>query len=322
MNVITPIIGDPPVIKRIEQATDVDDQASFTDGVTQTRTWNVITNETDVELTVFDVVAQVPIFQPGYVIGTGAARRRLEDMRLRHTESRCIYTLECDFVPFEFKTPYLVPIEWSWETATIEIPTFSDAKGRPLVTTAGEPIVGLTRPLKCWILSGTRNIPSVPDWVEQYGTSVNKDRVTLDGHPFAPGKLQLQKMSIGTFETQTINGKEYRYRPLSFEFWFNPLGWQTELGNLGYVELQRNTFEETVTDPDTGEERVVRTNQVNQVRATDDGGEPTNNRVWLDKDGLRPRGEDGKPKKTLKQSELVFLKFDLLDELPYGPLLR
>lgn len=322
MSLITPIVDERPKIIRAEQSREVDDSASFTDGLTQTRTWNLITNDSKVELTLFDVVDQLDEFQIGIVIGQGNARRRLDDMRLRNTESDAVYTLECDFVPFEYKTPLLVPIEWTWETTRIDVPTFSDFKGKPLVTAAGEPIVGQTRPVKAWVISGSRNVSRVPEWFRDIGVSVNKDRVKLDGETFAPGTLQLQKVSLGNWEEQEVDGKTYRYRPLSFEFWFNPVGWKTVLGNLGYLELQTTESVQTITDADTGEQKTKKVRTLNQVRATDDGGEPTTARVWLDKKGLRPRGDDGKPKKSLAPKELEFLEFDLLEELAYGPLLK
>ncbi|MCR9200433.1 MAG: hypothetical protein NXI04_17495 [Planctomycetaceae bacterium] len=322
-DLIAPIDDYPIKIERIEQDRTVDDLAS-TDDVTQTRKWNIFTNDTTTELTVFDVMEQVPIFRPGVTIGRAPLQRRLTDMRLRETESNYIYTLECDFSLFEYKTPFLVPIDWTWESTILEIPAYVDNKGRPIVTTAGEPISGMFRRIKCWIISGTRNVPGVPDWFREYGVSVNKDSPRLDGVRFKPKELQLQKMSLGAWQTQTINGKEYRYRPLSFEFWFNPLTWTTEVFNLGYNELIVRPFEEVEVSA-SGKETVKKGFRSYQVRATDGQGNETRQRVFLNKLGQRPRQIINREviiKEPLEPKDIITLKFDLDEELPYARLLK
>lgn len=318
-NLIQPISGDSPQILNIAQSRVVDDEATI-DGVqSQTRFFNIVTTETRQELTVYDVFEQCPQFIPGYTIGKVPNRRRLSNVRLRETEATAVYELECEFAPFEFKTPFLVPVDWTWETTTIEIPAYTDNKGKAIVTTAGEPITGLTRPLKCWILTGTRNVPGVPDWFRDVGVSMNAKDIKLDGETFKKKTLQLQRVSLGSYTSQTINKTEYRYRPLSFEFWFNPFTWTTEVLNLGFNELQVRRF--PITDSDgnaTGKFRTVGF----PVRATDAKGEETKQRVFLDKAGQRPRDAQNNIKTQLAPEEIVTLKFDILEELDYAPLLK
>ena len=307
--IITTKINDDPIkIQSIELAPKVDDTATQ-DDTTINRQFNVITNGSRHELTVFDVLEAAPEFYPG----TTKKNRRINNVKLKSTAADSIYILDVEYVFSEYKTPFHVPIEWEWETAFLEIPAYTDNKGRPCVTEAGEPILGLTRKLKLWVFRGKRNVPGVPPWFRNYGVSMNSDNVKIDGQDFVKRELELQRIGLGGWESQTINRREYRYRPLSFEMWFNPLTWTTEVLNLGFNELLVRRY----VDP-FGSVKY----ESFQVRAVNAEGEETKDRVFLDKNGQRPRDDDGNVKIKLDASDITTLKFDLEDELPYTPLLK
>lgn len=307
MTVITAVKDEPVVIQSIDPGRKVDDDIDE-DVSTLVREWNVITNDTKTELTIYDVFDAEPRFLPGTVFD----HLKVNNVRLKQTESNCIYRLEAEFVRYEHKTPFFVPIDWEWETSVLEIPAYADYKGRPCVTTAGEPIAGLTRRLKLWVIRGTRNVPGVPSWFRDYGVSVNSDRVTIDGERFKENELQLQRLSLGTWDSTVIGKREYRFRPVSFEFWFNPLTWTSEVLNLGFNEL-------VIREVEVAGQKVKR---LFQVRATNADGDETKNRVFLNKEGQRPRELNGDIKTTLKPKDIITLKFDLDDRLPYMPLLK
>lgn len=304
-------IAPPPVrILSIEQDRTLTDDLSE-DDATFTRNYDVITNDTSEELNVFDIIDHDYTFRPGHRFNTNW---KVNNLRLTESEANDIYRLEAEFIRVEYKTPFFVPIEWEWESTTLDLPAYSDNKGKAVVTTAGEPITGLTKPLKLWILKGTRNVPGVPKWFRNYGVSTNSDRVKMDGETFNPWELQMQRLSLGKWESETINKTEYRFRPLSFEFWFNPMTWRTEVLNMGFLEL----LVRRVFDPITKRYRYEQF----QVRAQNANGPETNHRVFLDASGQRPRDQYRNIKHELDPSDIVTLKFDLLDELPYKPLLK
>lgn len=314
MSVFRPVSDRPVQILDIYPARKVDDEAS-TEGLSSTREYNVITNGSSTELTVEDVYAVEPLFIPGRVYGA----RQLESIRLTQTESDTLYILEAEFVPYIYKTPFFEPIEWEWESAILEIPAYVDVDGKPIVTTAGEPIIGLTRKLKLWNIRGTRNVSGVPKWFRDYGFSVNSDNVTLDGQKFKKNELQLQRLSLGSWDSQTIEGTEYRYRPLSFEFWFNPLTWSTEVLNMGFNELVVKEIQQFDKDGNAIEGKTRKV--AYPVRATN-GTEPTTSRVFLNKTGQRPRDNTNTIKQQLAPSDIVVLKFDLEEKLPYSVLVK
>lgn len=303
---IAPIDDVKSVIEGIEQAREVDDDYSK-DATTFTRSFNVFTNGSKKELSVFDVFDVAPSFLPGKTVGS----LKINNVRLKQTESNAIYELQVQYVRYELATPFDFKIDWEWESSVLEIPAYTDRNDKPLVTTAGEPIQGLTRRLKLWTLKGTRNVPGVPSWFRDYGVSVNSDTTNVDGEDFKPNELQLQRISLGKWDSEIIDEIEYLYRPLSFEFWFNPLTWSTAALNLGYNEL---VVTKVVNDKGKTVDKPI------QVRATNDG-EETKNKVFLDDDGKRPRDKNGNIKTQLDPEDIVVLQFDLDDELPYTPLL-
>lgn len=296
-------------ITRIDPDNTVDDDIDE-DTATLSRGFTVYTDSPE-PISVLDVIDFDGRFRPGFRF---SPTWKVNNVQLRESESNTIYRLSVEFVLVDYKTPFFVPIEWTWESATLEIPAYSDTKGRPCVSTAGEPITGLTRPVKLWVIRGVKNVPGVPRWFKDYGVSTNSDIVTLDGEKFKPWDLQLQRLSLGGFESQTIGKTEYRYRPLTFEFWFNPLSWRTEVLNMGSLEL----FAQEGINPLTGQTTYT----YFQVRATNGDGEATPGRVFLDRYGQRPRDSDGNVKTTILPSEIITLKFDLLDPLPYSKVLK
>lgn len=306
MSVLQKITDDPIRIISIDVDTDVDDEIDEDSG-RFTRVFTVRTNDTRTECTIFDVEVAEPRFRKNYTFADLRVVRR----KLTNTDCTYLYRLEVEFEQYTYQTPYLEPIDWQWETAFIEVPAYIDAKKRPIVTDAGEPIAGLKRRVKLWIARGTRKVANIPDWVWDYGVSVNKDVVKIDGRSFNPDELQLQRLSIGSWDSIEINKRKFAYRPLDIEIWFNPLTWRTPVLNQGFVELVERTF--------TDDRGVERTRYV-QVRCTNADGTPTDKKVFLNASGQRPRNDDGSLKQPLEPADIRVLKFDLDDALPYKPL--
>jgi len=309
-SVITAVAAEPIEILEINPAAKVDDDFSAEGDITQTREFNVITNASKTELDVFRLLEIEPAFLPGTVVNG----RKINNLRIRNTDSDELYILEVEFIPYEFKTPFSVPIEWEWESASIEVPAYADENGKPLVLTSGEPIEGLTRRINLWVLKGTRSIPGVPKWLRGYGVSVNSDRVKIDGQTFEPNNLQLQRLSIGKWQETTIGKTDVRFRSMNFELWWNPNTWSTLVPNKGFSELMFYEY----YDISAGKKRVA----AYQVRATNAEGEETKHRVFLNRDGQRPRDADGNVRENLDPRDIITLKFDLDKKLPYSPILK
>lgn len=287
-----------------------------TDAATIVREWAIETDGTD--HSVYDVIAEFPQFTPGALTVDGLV---VGNVNLKNRGTSDWLTLEVEYSNAEFDSPLQKPIDWTWDSARVEVPAWVDAKGRPLVTTAGEIIPGLTRKIRIWNVRGTRNVPGVPSWIlAGYGDSVNGDSVRLDGINFQPNYLALEKLSIGTWQEYKVQGRAVRFREMSFEFWYNPLSWSTFALNRGFVELlTREEVLETDSDGNPTKKRKV----PYQIRATNNAGEEVNSPVFLDKNGKRPRDKTtGLIKEQLAPADIVVLRFDLQNALPYAPLLR
>lgn len=237
----------------------------------------------------------------------------VSDTSLTGTESIDHYVVSQEWKSVEIANPLRVPFRWTGcESVVIETPAYVDADGKLLVTKAGELILGITRKQKTWRLTGERNVPAFPRWMEKYGASVNSDTVRIGSIPVPPNHLQLQRLSLGDEDRSTkIAGRSIIFRRMQLEVWWNPASWTLEVLNAGFYELQT--------------EKQIRTEKVSKVafpvRCTNDGKD-TQRPVLLDANGKRPRDKDGNIKTLLEPKDVVVLYFNLDERLPYLPLVR
>ena len=212
----------------------------------------------------------------------------------------------------EYENPLEEPFRWTGvESMEIEIPACRDSDGRPIMTTAGEPILGLTIVQKVWRFTGTKKIAGIPLWLADYGRSVNSDTVRVGTVAIPPNQLQLQKVRVGDEDDSTkVAGRTIIFRPLEIEVWWNPATWLTEVLNMGFYELQK------VSEPDDGDRTTSSKARWTPVKVDSDTP------VFLNAYGQRPRYKDGTVKAILDPSEIVILKFNMNEKLPYSKLFR
>lgn len=193
------------------------------------------------------------------------------------------------------------PAVFDWSSQIITLPVFEDESGEPIVTTAGEPILGITEEFALWTAEVTKNIPRAPQWLKSYGNAINSDRVQLDGETFEAETLKTGELSITRAESNDVE-----YRVLKLKITHNPLGWARVFPNAGFYEL--NTIVER------GRRREV------LKRMTDSLGQAVTSPKFLDANGRRPRDKQGNVREQLDKEDLIFLKKFTKKRLPFSAL--
>ena len=292
--------------------------------------WNVrwdAEEETGYKPTVMDLASKWADVLPGWrgapvPIDTDIVQSDLKDsalwyvsdISLKSTEMRDFHVLSQEWKRVEIANPLQIPFRWTGcETATVEIPAYADVDGKPLITRAGEPILGLTQRANVWRLTGERNVPGFPNWMKEYGASTNSDTVRVGSIAVPKDHLSLQKLSLGDIDDSVkVAGQPILFRKMELEVWWNPRSWVTEVLHQGFYELQKVT--------QTTKSGGTKTLEV-PVRCTNDGKD-TQKPVFLNSDGYRPRDKDGNIKTILEPTDIVVLRFFLDKRLPYNPLIR
>lgn len=159
-----------------------------------------------------------------------------------------IWELQLQWEVFEAKaidpSPTSRPAIVTIDSQLIDQPTLFDADGRPIVTTAGEFIPGLSIKVPVLEYRIRKNLGSDPDWIDTHLGATNKEPVTLRGKTRKAGTLFLTSFSAGEVERENrVDFSEY-----SLSILYDPRGWKEEIWNLGTVELARRLVRRYTTD--------------------------------------------------------------------------
>lgn len=123
----------------------------------------------------------------------------------------------------------------SGKSSLIEVPTFFDYEGRPIVTKAGEFIEGVMRRIPTVEYTVNKNLGADPGWLQTHLGAINADQIRIRGLTWKPKTLMLGAVSFGAFKTE----ERATYSEYSLTLMANPETWTHELWNVGTVELQQ-----------------------------------------------------------------------------------
>jgi hypothetical protein len=303
-----------------QRATGVDEKAGLFGTGSKTWIWNIDTGGRDVTLE--DLWKLFPDFLPGYT----EAGFVVDDVDMTENGAGTDFRLVSQsWRRLETENPLEEPFRITgMESLEVMVPAYKDFDGKVLQTTAGEPLLGMTRPVKVWRFTGAKNLAGIPAWLAQYGKATNADTVRIGTVAIPPNCLQLAAVRIGDEDDSArIGGRKIIFRPMEIEFWWNPETWTTDVLNMGFYELvtytQQPPRSEGVValggEPAKGKTYTIPVRMQNN-------GTPVDSPQFLNAEGQRFRDKDGKVKSLLKSNEIIVLHFNMFERLPFRKLMR
>ena len=180
-------------------------------------------------------------------------------------------------------------VKGGMRSSAIEVPAFYDARGYPLVNSAGDLYEGLTRRIRTRTVNVTYNAATFPDWLFELSDTVNAAAVTIHGRTYPARTCALRDVELPDEPERDKNGS--LYWPVTYTIEINPLGFSVILPNKGPNELIYQTRASSTAawadvtkatydgkTPTTDRRIIKRPIQTEEQMAT--GGE-----IWLNADG-------------------------------------
>lgn len=180
-------------------------------------------------------------------------------------------------------------VKGGMRSSAIEVPAFYDARGYPLVNSAGDLYEGLTRRIRTRTVNVTYNAATFPDWLFELSDTVNAAAVTIHGRSYPPRTCALRDVELPDEPERDKDGA--LYWPVTYTIEINPLGFSVILPNKGPNELIYQTRASSTAawadttkatydgkTPTTDRRIIKRPIQTEEQMAT--GGE-----IWLNADG-------------------------------------
>jgi len=174
-------------------------------------------------------------------------------------------------------------------SSRIERPAFFDARGYPLVNTAGDMYEGLGRPVRTRTVSVTHNATSIPNYIFSLSDTLNAAAVTILGTSYPALSCKLTDVNCPDEPSRDKAGD--LYYPVTYNIEINPTGWHILLPNKGPNQLIYQTRtsstadwqDDTKTNYDnktpTTDRRIVK-RPIESEEQQNLGGE-----IWLDENG-------------------------------------
>ena len=180
-------------------------------------------------------------------------------------------------------------VKGGMRSSAIEVPAFYDARGYPLVNSAGDVYEGLTRKVRTRTVNVTYNATTFPDWLFELSDTINAAVVTIHGRTYPAGTCALRDVELPDEPERDKSGNVYW--PVSYTIEINPLGFFVLLPNKGPNELVYQTRASSTAawadttkatydgkTPTTDRRIIKRPIQTEEQMST--GGE-----IWLDANG-------------------------------------
>jgi hypothetical protein len=180
-------------------------------------------------------------------------------------------------------------VKGGMRSSAIEVPAFYDARGYPLVNSAGDVYEGLTRKVRTRTVNVTYNATTFPDWLFELSDTINAAAVTIHGRTYPAGTCALRDVELPDEPERDKSGNVYW--PVSYTIEINPLGFFVLLPNKGPNELIYQTRTSSTAawadvtkatydgkTPTTDRRIIKRPIQTEEQMST--GGE-----IWLDANG-------------------------------------
>jgi hypothetical protein len=136
-------------------------------------------------------------------------------------------TSELDLQMQEAPNPLSRDAEITWQTTQYQEAAIVDLDGKAFVNSAGDPFDPPVEYQRSrWVMSVTKNLTNVPEWLPDYENAVNSDTFSIEGASFEAYTLRLSGMSISPVKREKIAaGIEYFYRVVSFRIEHNRDKW-------------------------------------------------------------------------------------------------
>jgi hypothetical protein len=203
--------------------------------------------------------------------------------------------------------------EIDWASEQVLTTTVRDVKGKPILTTAGS-FLPMDYEDSRWVISVQKNLGAVPRPLLDFNNVLNNSTITVDGISFPKLKLMCKQLRIGRRQRELYRGKTVTYRPVAFNLFYRPDGWQGRAPNVDFVQVvtrERPIYsriagqgDKVLLDPD-GNPRMKKYPALERILI--DGEYPCDPQP-LDRDGrMLRRREDG----TVNVNEILFLERDI-----------
>jgi hypothetical protein len=214
-----------------------------------------------------------------------------------------VWELEAEYTVFKGEqfepNPLSRPTVVTYNATLAEVASLRDAKGFPTVNRAGEFVQGLVRQVPIVDYTFKKNMSADPKWIQTHLGAINSDSVRIRNLVWEPKTLLLASISGGEF----VEEAAAKYAEIGWTILADPLGWTSEVWNLGTVQLVEEPREIK------GKTKMVWV----QVPITEGpNGDPVSEAKPLDEDG-QLISEAWQPSRTepLKKQRLITLKFDM-----------
>jgi hypothetical protein len=185
------------------------------------------------------------------------------------------------------------------KSASKQVPAFYDARGYPLVNTAGDLYEGLTRKRRLRVVNVTHNFDEIPNWFFELADTINSANVTIHGKVYPAGCCLLTDIDMPDEPTTDEAGNDYW--PVTYSIQIDPDGYFIVLPNKGlheyvYQTRSTSTLPQPSSDPwiDTtkavydAETTAAKKNKIKRRILTDEQQELAQD-IWLNADGQARR---------------------------------
>lgn len=174
-------------------------------------------------------------------------------------------------------------------SSSVEVPAFFDARGYPLVNTAGDLYEGLGRKVRTRTFSVTHNATSIPDYILNLSDTINAAAVTILGTSYPALTCKLTDVNCPDEPVRDNAGD--LYYPVTYNIEMNPIGWHILLPNKGPNQLiyqtrtgasadwSDNTKANYDSKSPTTDRRIIK-RPIESEEQQNLGGE-----IWLDNNG-------------------------------------
>jgi len=128
-------------------------------------------------------------------------------------------------------------VKGGMKSASKDVPAFFDARGYPLVNTAGDLYPGLVRKRRLRTIPVTYNFTSIPNWFFELADTLNNADVTIHGQTYPAGTCKLHDIEMPDEPNRDNDSPSNLYWPVTYSITIDPDGWYIILPNKGSNEL-------------------------------------------------------------------------------------
>jgi hypothetical protein len=184
-------------------------------------------------------------------------------------------------------------VKGGMKSASKDVPAYFDARGFPLVNTAGDLYPGLTRKRRLRVFNCTANFTTIPNWFFEYAGTINAASVTILGKDYPGGTCMLTDLDCPDEPTTDKNGD--LFWPVGYNIVHDPDGYFIVLPNKGLNEIvyqTRATTDDAWSDATKAAydaEATANLKQKIKRRIQTDEGQDVGDDIWLTADGQATR---------------------------------